>query len=161
MGPAREGPAAPLIVPAAPEHHPGARDLIGAVYAEYGMTFEPEGFDGDLRDIAGHYGGAFWVLLDGARVVGTVALLPLETGTVEMKRVYLHQAYRGRGLGRALLEHAMRRAAEAGHRTVVAWSDVRLVHSHPVYERLGFVRFGERVTDDIDRSLEIGFRRTL
>lgn len=125
------------------------------------MTFEPEGFDRDLRDIAGHYGGAFWVLLDDARVVGTVGLIPLEGAIVEIKRVYLHPEYRGRGLGRTLLEHAMRRAVEAGHRAAVAWSDVRLVHSHPVYERLGFVRFGERVTDDIDRSVEIGFRREL
>lgn len=125
------------------------------------MTFEPEGFDRDLRDITGHYGGAFWVLLDDARVVGTVAAVPVESATVEMKRVYLHPEFRGRGLGRALLEHAMRWAAEAGHRTVVAWSDVRLIHSHPVYERLGFVRFGERITDDIDQSREIGFRKSL
>jgi putative acetyltransferase len=125
------------------------------------MTFEPEGFDRDLRDIAGSYGGAFWVLLDGPRVVGTVAVVPVEAATAEMKRVYLHPDFRGRGFGRALLEHAMRWAAHAGHRAVVAWSDVRLVHSHPVYERLGFERFGERVTDDIDRSREIGFRKAL
>lgn len=161
MGSPREGSRAALIVPAAPEHHAEALALIGAVYAEYGMTFEPEGFDRDLRDIPGYYSGAFWVLVDGARVVGTVAVVPVEAAMAEMKRVYLHPEYRGRGFGRALLEHAIRWAADAGHRTVVAWSDVRLVHSHPVYERLGFERFGERITDDLDRSREIGFRKNL
>lgn len=164
MGPAGEGTAAPLIAPAAPEHHAAALALIGDVYAEYGMTFEPDGFDRDLRDIAGAYGargGAFWVLLDAGRVVGTVAMSPLGDGTVEMKRVYLHRDYRGRGFGRALLEHALRWAAGAGHRAVVAWSDVRLVHAHPVYDRLGFERIGERVVDDADRSHELGFRKRL
>ncbi|MGH7391578.1 MAG: GNAT family N-acetyltransferase [Candidatus Rokuibacteriota bacterium] len=164
MGSPREGTRAALIALAAPEHHAEALALIGAVYAEYGMTFEPEDWDRDLRDIAGHYGdtgGAFWVLLDDGRVVGTVAMVPLDPVTVEMKRVYLHPDYRGRGLGRALLEHAMGWAAAAGHRAVVAWSDVRLIHAHPVYDRLGFHRIGERTVDDADRSHEIGFHKAL
>lgn len=151
-------------MPAAPEHHAEALALIGAVYAEYGMTFEPAGWDRDLRDIAGYYearGGAFWVLLDSRRVAGTVAMVPLDPMTVEMKRVYLRRDYRGRGFGRALLEHAIRWAAGAGHRSVVAWSDVRLIHAHPVYDRLGFRRIGERTVDDADRSRELGFEKDL
>lgn len=164
MGSLPEGAHAALIARAAPEHHAEALALIGAVYAEYGMTFEPDGWDRDLRDIPAHYGdagGAFWVLLADGRVVGTVAMVPLDPRTVEMKRVYLHREYRGRGLGRALLEHALRWAAAAGYGAVVAWSDVRLIHAHPVYERLGFHRFGERTVDDADRSHEIGFRKVL
>jgi phage gp45-like len=33
--------------------------------------------------------------------------------------------------------------------------------AHQVYVRLGFERFGERTTDDIERSREYGFRKVL
>ena len=63
----------------------------------------------------------------------------------------------GRGLGRALMEHILDRAREAGFREAVAWSDVRLETAHQVYDRLGFERIGERDIDDIDQSHELGF----
>lgn len=152
------------IEPFAPPHAPGVLHVIGTVFAEHGMTFDPSDFDADLLDVEGHYlarGGWFSVLTDGGRVVGTVAAMPRGGGACEIKRVYLLAEYRGRGHGRALMEHILARAAAAGHREAVAWSDVRFETAHRVYERLGFARLGERVIDDIDRSHEYGFSKRL
>ena len=157
------GPA-PALVPWSAEHTPAIVDLIGAVFAEYGMTFDPGAYDADLRDIPGYYlepGGWFGVLVDGGRVVGTVAVLPTGATACEVKRLYLHPDYRGQRHGRALMEHALRWADERGYRVVVAWSDERLPEAHGLYRRLGFEQFGERLCDDIDRSREYGFRRSI
>ncbi|HEY3068269.1 MAG TPA: GNAT family N-acetyltransferase [Methylomirabilota bacterium] len=151
----------PAIVPFDPAHAAGVLDVIGTVFREYEMTFDPPDFDADLTDIPRYYGergGCFWVLVDNGRVVGTVAGVPTGHGNCEVKRLYLAADYRGRGLGRALMQQMLDWARASGYRVVVAWSDVRLVTAHVVYNRLGFIRFGERVTNDIDRSQEYGFR---
>jgi len=146
------------------QHAPAVVELISSVFAEYGMTFDPSDFDRDLLAIQSYYldrGGWFFVLSDGGRVVGTVAALPQSDGACEIKRLYLLAAYRGRGWGRALLEHILAQMGCAGHREAVAWSDARLDTAHRVYTRLGFSRIGDRVLDDIDRSREYGFRKVL
>src|SRR5262245_8468944 len=151
------------IVPFEPAHASGVLDVIGSVFVEYGMTFDPENFDSDLLDIERHYaeaGGAFYVLVDQRRVVGTVAAVPKDTATAEIKRLYLRPTYRGRGQGRALPEHILDWIRQGEYRAAIAWSDVRLETAHKVYDRLGFERIGERVIDDIDQSQEYGFRMT-
>lgn len=147
------------LVPFAREHATGAVDVIATVFAEYAMTFDLADFDADLQDIEGSYagrGGVFVVLLDGARVVGTVGALP-HAGECEIKRLYLLPSYRGRGHGRRLLQHVLDWARARGCHRAVAWSDVRLQTAHEVYRRMGFTTIGERVTEDIDRSCEVGF----
>jgi GNAT superfamily N-acetyltransferase len=152
------------IMPFAPAHAPGVIAVIGTVFAEYGMTFDPDDFDVDLRDVDRNYGaagGVFFVLLDDGRVVGTVAAVPKSETACEIKRLYLLAPYRGRGQGRALMEHVLGWARAAGFREAIAWSDVRLQTAHIVYDRLGFERIGERQVDDIDKSRELGFAMRL
>ena len=156
--------AKPAIEPFALRHSAAVVDVIGAVFVEYGMTFDPSDFDSDLLDIPRHYadrGGWFAVLTDEGRVVGTVAAVPKDAAACEIKRLYLLPEYRGRGLGRALMEHILGRVREEGFREAVAWSDVRLETAHRVYARLGFERIGERDIDDIDQSHELGFLKRL
>ena len=152
------------IVPYEERHEAGVLGLIGGVFAEYGLTFEPAGYDADLTRIPGKYflvGGAFWVLEDGDQVVGTVGAVPVSASEVEIKRVYLHADLRGQGWGRALVEHALSWAAVHGHTRVRLWSDVKFTRSHVMYERLGFVRTGLRECDDLDKSREYGFEKAL
>jgi GNAT superfamily N-acetyltransferase len=101
------------------------------------------------------------VLEDDGRVVGTVAVVPVSGSGVEIKRVYLHASLRGRGWGRALVEHVLGWAAAHGYARVCLWSDVKFTRSHVMYERLGFVRGGTRDCDDIDRSREYHFQKVL
>ena len=152
----------PRIVSFSEPHAAAVLELIGAVFAEYAMTFEPSGYDVDLTAIHDHYfalGGWFALLLDAGQVVGTAAVVPKDAAVCELKRLYLRPEYRGRGHGAALLDAVLAWAAAHGFRTIVAWSDARLPLAHRMYERLGFQRFGERVADDVDRSREYGFRR--
>lgn len=50
--------------------------------------------------------------------VGCVAVAPLTSGTGEIKRMYVTSGGRGRGIGRALLEHAEQLGAALGYRAL-------------------------------------------
>ena len=148
------------IVPFEERHADVVLALIGSIFAEYGLTFDPAGYDADLTNIETKYrkaGGDFWVLENDGCVVGTVAVVPLSSDDVEIKRVYLDASLRGRGWGRRLVEHALAWARARGHRHVCLWSDVKFTRAHVMYERLGFVRTGIRDCEDLDRSREHGY----
>ena len=146
------------------KHARGVVALIGAIFAEYRLTFEPSGYDADLTRIREVYrgsGGEFWVLVDGERVVGTVGVVPVPDGAIEIKRVYLEASLRGQGWGRTLVQHAIDWAVARGCTRAILWSDVHFTRSHGMYEKLGFTRVGIRECDDADQSREYGFEKAL
>jgi phosphoserine phosphatase len=156
--------ATAALVPFEARHATDVVSVIAGVFTEYGMTFDLADWDADLQDIERHYvaaGGCFSVLVDGGRVVGSIGAVPKDATTCELKRLYLRPEYRGGGHGRRLIEHVLAWAAGAGYRAIVAWSDVRLGTAHQVYRRLGFTDIGERALEDIDKSREYGFRRSV
>src|SRR3954454_21736099 len=84
------------IVPFQPEHAEGFRVLVGDTLREFG--FEPDpALDDDLDDPAAAY-AALWIALDSETVVCCVALRELAGGVVQLNRIYLGPAERGRGL---------------------------------------------------------------
>ena len=147
------------IAPYAPEHRDGVINAVRAVHDEYGFTWEADGYHRDLYDVEARYinpGGMFWVVLDGQRVVGTAGVT-VNGDECELHRMYLLAEYRGRGLGRKLLELTMEYGRCHECTRMVAWSDVKLPDAHRLYRRAGFEQRGERVCDDPDQSRELGF----
>ena len=152
------------IVPFEARHVDAILGLIGSIFAEYGLTFDPTGYDADLNRIEVKYrdtGGDFWVLEDDGRVAGTVAVVPLSATDVEIKRVYLDASLRGQGWGSRLVEYALDWARTRGHGRARLWSDVKFTRAHVMYERLGFVRTGIRDCEDLDHSREHGYEMPL
>jgi ribosomal protein S18 acetylase RimI-like enzyme len=115
--------------------------LISSVLASYGITSNRETTDSDLVDIEADYWsrkGAFFVLLKGEAVIGTVALHHETDGICELCRMYLAPQYRGQGLGRRLLEHALREARERGFKEVRLKTASVLVEAISLYKKAGF-----------------------
>lgn len=81
-----------------------------------------------------------WVALDRDDVVGSVALRDLGDGTVELKRMYLREEQRGRGLGKQLLAVALDWARAQRVRVVRLDTSERMVAAQRLYEAHGFVR---------------------
>lgn len=133
--------------------------VVEAVYAEFGFTWEPEGYHGDLADVERGFAG-FWVAeLDG-RVVGTAGLAEPSSGLggcdCSLERLYVVREARGTGSGSALLQTAIDEARARGRRCLEIWSDKRFVDAHRLYERFGARVIEERVGDDPDASAEWG-----
>lgn len=116
--------------------------LVFGVLPEYGLSGDPLGIDADLEDIEANYsarGGCFDVVTNAeGEIEGTVGLYPLGNGVCELRKMYLVKSARGKGIGRALLEHALGRARELGFRRIELETNSRLVEAISLYRRNGF-----------------------
>ncbi len=124
---------------------PAVRGLVYAALCEHDFVPDPQDTDADLADLELSYtsrGGAFDVLVDtNDRVIGTVGLYPQSEGRCELRKMYLAPGYRGRGLGKRLLRHAMERARVLGFKRIELETASRLVVAQQMYEAFGFQRF--------------------
>ncbi len=138
--------------PATSADRDGIIALIDGVFREYGDRVFLEDADGDLLDIAAHYGeGLFMVLDDGSRVRGTVALVPLgeRPGVCLLRRLYLDAELRGGGWGQGMMEWACSTARALDMARMEFWSDTRFSRAHAFYEKLGYHHGGTvRAMDD-------------
>jgi len=137
--------ASPLLRRATNQDREKISALVFEVLREYGLSPDPCRTDADLADIERHYhsrGGIFDVLetTDGA-VVGSVGLYPIDRSTCELRKMYLHSSLRGNGLGRGLLEHALKRAKELGFSRVTLETASVLKEAIALYQSYGFRPF--------------------
>ncbi|MBI5243214.1 MAG: GNAT family N-acetyltransferase [Elusimicrobia bacterium] len=117
--------------------------LISDALREYGLPLYLDTVDSDLNDISGSYfaaGGFFDVLEDADRaIVGCVGLRPADRSACELRRMYLQASWRGKGLDKSLLEHAVGRAKALG------FSRIRLETASALKEAIGlYTRYGFR-----------------
>src|ERR1700722_2557650 len=76
-----------------------------AVSLDFDLCFQ--NFEKELADLPGAYPppqGRLLLATAEEKVAGCVALQPLHTGICEMKRLYVRPAFRGKALGKKLVE---------------------------------------------------------
>ena len=131
--------------------------LVFDVLQDYGLKPDPENTDADLNDIEASYqerGGGFDVLTnDYGEIIGTVGVFPLENGRCELRKMYLHRDERGKGLGRLLVEHALRRSSELGFTLMILETASVLKEAISLYEKCGFRPYkSEHLSERCDQS---------
>jgi putative acetyltransferase len=153
----------PTIRPGTRDDAPGVVALIGRVFVEYGWIWDPPTEVPDLLDFDAHYAaphGAFWVVTENRRVVGSAGVDRRGPGLAELHRLYLEPDQRGRGLGEALVERVLAWCRAESVARLELWSDTRFEHAHRLYLRLGFHQDGERTLDgDLNDTREYRFER--
>jgi len=137
--------------------------LVYGILKEYDLEADPECTDADLTDIEHCYfegGGTFYVLQeeDGS-IVGAYGLYPVDRGRCELRKMYLHRAYRGKGLGRFLMESALSEARLLGFKSIVLETASVLKEAIALYKSYGFVEYQpEHLSSRCDQGymLELG-----
>lgn len=143
--------------------------FIERVRKENGLE-TPADFLDDLGDIGKKYaekGGVFYLALrKGEEVVGTIALSVSSEGEGEgegeIKRFYLDNDLRGKGVGLALLNKIINLCKERGLNKCILNTDEKLVKAIEFYKKYGFkisetdengkIRMGLDLTDNGEES---------
>jgi len=135
---------------------PAGVDDLPAVLAAYlaagiddpGETLHPAGAGQILARFRRYPDYHLYVAECDGAFTGTYALLIMDnlghggapSGVVE--DVAVLPAYQGRGIGRAMMQHAMACCAERGCYKLMLSSNAKRQETHGFYEHLGFVRHG-------------------
>jgi GNAT superfamily N-acetyltransferase len=126
--------------------------LTGEVYLGAGFVSTADDYVHELADAVRRAREAeLWVAVEDGRLLGTVTFCPAGSayreisrdGEAEFRMLAVAGAARGRGVGRALVEHCLERACHLGYTGVRISTMDRMSEAHRIYERLGFTRAPE------------------
>jgi GNAT superfamily N-acetyltransferase len=126
------------------------RLLLEEYWNSFGFTPCFQNFGNELAGLPGVYappaGRLAWATIDvesaGGQSAGCIALRRVDAERAEAKRLYVRPAFRGIGLGRALMEWVMAEARAAGYREIVGDTMPVMHDALALYERMGFERTG-------------------
>ncbi len=83
-------------------------------------------------------GGHIFMMYADAEAVGCVALIAMGEGVYELSKMAILPRLRGQGLGRRLLDYAIRQARSMGATSLFLGSSTRLANAVHLYESVGF-----------------------
>lgn len=120
------------------------RRLLEVGLEPYGLHADYDDIDADLRDVHQHYlqsGGAFRLLVVEKRVVGMYGLYNYGQYICELRKMYLDPDYKGRGLGKVMMEEALDLARELEFKEMRLETNAVLKEAIAMYEQIGFNRY--------------------
>jgi GNAT superfamily N-acetyltransferase len=145
------GPDRIEIREARPDEHAALGELTASAYLALGDGGAPNGYDDELRDVAGRAGLAPVLVAvdDDGTVLGGCTYVPDRTNPLcehqvddaaSIRMMAVRPEARGRGVGAALTTYCLERARDEGRRWLVLHSSSPMADAQRMYERLGFVR---------------------
>ena len=124
---------------------PDEVELVRALFREYadglGVDLGFQQFERELGELPANY-VALLLAEVGGEVAGCAGVRQLEPGLAELKRLYVREGHRGRGLGRALSQAAIERARAAGFRAIRLDTLPTMTAAVALYRELGFREIG-------------------
>ncbi len=137
-----------------------ARRLFRSYAAEFADSIAEalcfQGFDAEVAGLPGRHAGPSVCLLlamEGDTAAGCVAMRDLGEGVGEMKRLYVPPEFRGRGIGRLLVEEIVRRAGQAGYRRMVLDTVPEMADAIALYRSFGFVETSPYWDCPVERTI--------
>lgn len=117
------------------------RTLLKEYWNSFGFTPCFQNFGEELAGLPGAYAppaGRLAIAYANGEPAGCVALRRIDDRRAEPKRLYVRPAYRGHGLGRALLEWVMNEARAAGYTELAGDTMPQMREALALYRQMGF-----------------------
>lgn len=134
-----------VIEPYSDRYREAVRDLILPIQTtEFGLSIRYED-QPDLADITSVYqrgAGGFWLAIGpGGTVVGTIGLIDIGQSQGALRKMFVHEDYRGgpSRIAHRLLETLLAAARAQGLTEVILGTTDRYLAAHRFYEKAGFV----------------------
>jgi putative acetyltransferase len=119
-------------------------DLVKSVLSDYGLKTNPRETDKDLSDLNANYfnkNGWFAVIEKENEIIGSYGIFKIDIKTCELRKMYLLNNYQGQGLGRLMMEDALKKARELGYSEIVLETNKLLDKAINLYGKYGFVQY--------------------
>ncbi|HUF52403.1 MAG TPA: GNAT family N-acetyltransferase [Dehalococcoidia bacterium] len=104
-------------------------------------------YDADLTELEAEYltaGSNFWVVEGSEGLVGMAAIKRIDEATGRLRRMRVTEAWRRRGVARALLERAIAFCRESGYARLILDTTEHQTAAQRLYESAGFGFVGQR-----------------
>lgn len=120
-------------------------ELIRTVFREFGIArpgtvyFDPT--TDDLYSLFQKEGSVYWIAEEDGKIIGGCGIYPTENlpdGCGELVKFYLDASYRGKGIGKQLMDKSMESARKMGYMQLYLESLPELGRAISLYERAGF-----------------------
>ena len=121
------------------------RELFREYWDSFGFSPCFQGFAAEVSGLPGAYappGGTLVVALIEGQAAGCAALRRFDAQRGEAKRLYVRPQFRGRAVGRALLDWVISEARRMGYRELVGDTIPQMAVALAMYDRAGFERTG-------------------
>lgn len=123
-----------------------------SAYLADGFLSPDSGYAPRLRELGSDGAGPVLVATDDAVIIGTVMLQTWPNGgellrgpeEAEIRALAVRPEARGRGVGRALVDAVIGRAASLGVRHLLLLTQQEMKSAHRIYEEAGFARLPAR-----------------
>ncbi|MBS0364382.1 MAG: GNAT family N-acetyltransferase [Proteobacteria bacterium] len=130
-------------------HEPQCIALVRELFLEYASWLNLDlcfqGFDAEIAALPGAYApprGALLLAFVADQPAGCVAMRPLQEGCVEMKRLWVRPLARSYGVGRALAQSLIERAARSGYERMRLDTLAHMTAALALYRELDFREIG-------------------
>jgi putative acetyltransferase len=118
------------------------RVLFREYESSLGISLCFQNFEKELAELPGAYAapdGRLLLAHDNDELAGCVALRKLGDQTCEMKRLFVRDKFRGKGIGRSLIETVIRNAKEIGYeRMLLDTLPPKMNDAIALYRSIGF-----------------------
>ncbi len=125
------------------EQQAAVRLLFEEYWQSFGFTPCFQNFEAEVAGLPGNYtppGGRLALCLVEGIEAGCIALRRLDAERCEAKRLYVRPAFRGHGIGLALLQWVITEARAIGYREMLGDTIPVMQRALAMYDRLGFER---------------------
>ena len=137
-----------------------------ALFREYeswlGLSLCFQNFENELAELPGAYAepaGRLFLACYHDELAGCVALRKLSDRNCEMKRLFVRDKFRGKGLGRLLIETIIRKAKEIGYeRMLLDTLPPRMNDAIALYQSIGFKEIASYYDNPVEGAIFMELR---
>ncbi|MBZ9631313.1 GNAT family N-acetyltransferase [Salegentibacter sp. LM13S] len=83
-------------------------------------------------------GGNIFLIKDGDKIIGCVALMKIDTGIFELTKMAVSPEYQGKKIGQKLMEHTLDFAKKQDWDHLIIFSNRKLENAIYIYKKYGF-----------------------